>query len=360
MNVLRLILPVMLLAACTAAQGRQQARWLETYHDFGAFAESDGPASCNFYLVNTGDEPVAIVAARASCGCTAPQYPRESIAPGDTAVVTVTYNPAGRPGHFRKYVAVDLSYPDSRTRLDISGTVIGSAASVGTRYPAECGGGLRLAKGALMVGQVTKGRMVTAFLGVYNTSDSTLTVEASNLPPYLEMAREGAVIAAGEQSNLTFLFRSDLCPDYGLVEANIVLQVGREGCSVPVSAIVNEDFSHLSARDLERAPVAYTETSSVDFGTYVPGSDEPIVRSFTIFNNGRSNLMVRRVYSMDLGVAATVSHTKIKPGKSAEVTVTMTPSAIRGALFNARLSLITNDPAMPVKTIRLVGEPAGM
>ncbi len=357
MKAIHTVILAMALATAVAANGRQQAQWLSTHHDFGAFAESDGPASCRVYLVNTGDEPVAIVAARASCGCTAPQYPRQAIAPGDTAVVTVTYNPAGRPGHFRKYIAVDLSYPDSRTKLDISGTVIGSAASVGARYPAECAGGLRLAKGALMVGEVAKGRMTTAFLGVYNTSDSTITVRASNLPRYLEMAAEGATIGAGEQSNLTFLFRSDLCPDYGLVEANILLLVGDGGCSLPVSAIVSEDFSNLSPSDLERAPVAYTETSTVDFGNYTPTDTTPTTRTFTLYNNGRSNLIVRRVYSMDPGVTATVSKTKIKPGKSAEVTVSMTPSAVRGAFFNARLSLITNDPVAPVKTVRLVGRP---
>lgn len=357
MKTLRIAALAALLALALGAHARTQAQWLRTYHDFGAFAESDGPASCQFYLVNTGDEPVAIVAARASCGCTAPQYPKGAIAPGDTAVMTVTYDPAGRPGHFRKYVAVDLSYPDSRTKLDISGTVIGSAASVGTRYPVECAGGLRMAKGALMVGEVAKGRMATAFLGVYNTSDSTVVVGASNLPRYLEMTAEGATIGAGEQSNLTFLFRSDLCDDYGLVEANILLLVGNEGCSLPVSAIVSEDFSNLSPRDLERAPVAYTETSTVDFGTYIPSDSTPVARTFTLHNNGRSNLLVRRVYSMDPGVTATISATKIKPGKSAVVTVSMTPAAVRGAFFNARLSLITNDPVAPVKTIRLVGQP---
>lgn len=357
MNILRNLVLCLAAAMTIGAAGRQQARWLETYHDFGAFAESDGPVSCRFYLVNTGDEPVAIVAARASCGCTAPQYPRGSIAPGDTAAVTVTYDPAGRPGHFRKYVAVDLSYPDSRTKLDIAGTVIGSEASVGTRYPAQCAGGIRMAKGALMVGDVTKGRMQTAFLGVYNTSDSTVTVRAEQLPPYLEMAAQGATIGAGEQSNLTFLFRSDRCPDYGLVEANILLLVGDQGCSLPVSAIVSEDFSGLDARELERAPVAYTEVSALDFGSYRRGSEAPVTRTFTVYNHGRSNLLIRRVYSVDPGVTARAQSVKIKPGKSAEITVEFTPSAVRGAFFNARLSLITNDPAAPVKTIRLTATP---
>ena len=94
MKTLRFITSVIIAALALSASA--DVTWLETTHDFGAFQEDLGPVSCQFRFVNTNPEPVAIVAARASCGCTTPQYPREAIAPGDTAVITVSYDPAKR------------------------------------------------------------------------------------------------------------------------------------------------------------------------------------------------------------------------------------------------------------------------
>ena len=52
----------------------------------------------------------------------------------------------------------------------------------------------------------------------------------------------------------------------------------------------------------------------------------------------------------------TVNTTRVKKGKQAEATITVDPGALPGAMLNARISVITNDPANPVQTIRVVGE----
>ena len=122
-------------------------------------------------------------AARPNCGCTAPKYSTTPIAPGDTGFVAVSYDPAGRPGRFDKFVAVDLSYPSSRIKLHVAGTVIGAPSSVSQRFPAACGSGLLLAKGALMTGEVDKGQLRTVFLGGYNSSPDTLQPSVEGLPP---------------------------------------------------------------------------------------------------------------------------------------------------------------------------------
>jgi hypothetical protein len=60
-------------------------------HDYGSIPfESDG--SCTFTFNNSGKEPLLIVAANASCGCTVPDYSKEPIAPGKTGTIKVTYD----------------------------------------------------------------------------------------------------------------------------------------------------------------------------------------------------------------------------------------------------------------------------
>lgn len=92
----------LLLLSIPAANAASQAKWLETSHDFGAFDEDMGRVSTDFRLVNTGNEPLIIYAARASCGCTIPSYTKEPIAPRDTATIKVVYDPAGRPGNLTR------------------------------------------------------------------------------------------------------------------------------------------------------------------------------------------------------------------------------------------------------------------
>lgn len=349
------ILAICCVAFTSMAEG--SVRWLETTHNFGAFDESVGPVSCRFSFVNTGNEPVAVIAARPNCGCTAPKYSTTPIAPGDTGFVAVSYDPAGRPGRFDKFVAVDLSYPSSRIKLHVTGTVIGAPSSVSQRFPAACGSGLLLAKGALMTGEVDKGQLRTVFLGGYNSSPDTLQPSVEGLPPYLQAAVEPQRVPPGEQVSFVFYFNSAECPLYGLVTDSITIRpgAGAEACDIPSVAIVRENFSRLTPGQLAKAPVVYIAEPVADFGR-ISRSDATLSRTITIGNQGKNALEIRRVYTTDPGVGVTVNTTRVKKGKQAEATITVDPGALPGAMLNARISVITNDPANPVQTIRVVGE----
>ena len=93
-------------------------------HDFGIIAENGGPVSHEFEFTNTGDKPLVIISATASCGCTRPKYPQQPVKPGQKAKIKVTYLPAGRPGEFSKTVKVKTNAPkQKRVNLKITGTV---------------------------------------------------------------------------------------------------------------------------------------------------------------------------------------------------------------------------------------------
>ena len=94
-------------------------------YDFGTINEDGGPVSCEFRFTNTGDEPLVIISANASCGCTHPEFPKQPVKPGESGVIKVTYNPLGRPGEFSKTVRVrtNASTP-KRLSLNINGVVL--------------------------------------------------------------------------------------------------------------------------------------------------------------------------------------------------------------------------------------------
>lgn len=65
-------------------------------HDFGTI-EQNAPQETIFTFTNTGDAPLIITDATSSCGCTIPDYPKNSpIAPGETGEMLVKFNGAGQ------------------------------------------------------------------------------------------------------------------------------------------------------------------------------------------------------------------------------------------------------------------------
>ena len=121
---------ITLLAICSVALSGladdkyAEAKFTVTSHDFGTIKEADGPVTCTFEFTNTGDKPLLIIDATASCGCTRPEYPTKPIKPGMKGKIKVTYSPIGRPGAFKKTVKIKTNGKERTTKLIIEGTVI--------------------------------------------------------------------------------------------------------------------------------------------------------------------------------------------------------------------------------------------
>lgn len=119
-----LIITILLLlpSVSIAAEDYAQATFPEKEHDFGYIKEKGGLVSCEFEFVNTGNKPLIIIEAVASCGCTRPEYPKRPIEPGKKGKIKVTYNPLGRPGGFKKDIKIRTNGKEKRTVLYIIGS----------------------------------------------------------------------------------------------------------------------------------------------------------------------------------------------------------------------------------------------
>ena len=81
--------------------------WLtETEHSFGTYHERDTLAF-DFVYRNEGPGDFVIERMEASCGCTRASHSRQSVAPGETDTIHVTYDGNGfMPGIFFKVVDI--------------------------------------------------------------------------------------------------------------------------------------------------------------------------------------------------------------------------------------------------------------
>lgn len=349
------------MATVVCASAGASGRWLETEHDFGAFDEDMGNVTTTFRLVNDGDAPLSILSAHASCGCTAPSYDRAPIAPGDTAVMTVTYNPFARPGKFDKKIKVrtnDTANPNSV--LVIKGVVIGSANTLRAHYPVEAGK-LKLRNAALNFGEITKGRTKTSFLDGYNHSADTIRPIIIGLPPYIDVNIAPAEVPPGQQLTMTFFCNTAKAPElWGLNSAKVTVKADADAVEqqqVELISVLNEDFSGLTPKQLERAPRIAVSTSSADLGRVKKG-DKPQAQ-IIVQNFGKEPLTLHRVSSADDAVKIKIGSKRIKPGKQTTITVTVdtnNPKYTTDGMINSRLSIIANDPQRPVSGVRIVGE----
>lgn len=358
------ILTISLLAIMAITVVAQpQATWLERQHDFGVFKEAGGKVSCRLRLVNTGNEPLIIVKVQTGCGCTAIDYPEAPIQPGDTAAVTLTYNPSGRPGQFSKQALIFCNTEPKRTVLEITGNVIPTDVTLDKQYPIRAGS-LRISQGNIPFGELTSGKNKTLYLSAYNASTDTLLVGVTGDKPHIRPALIPDTVPPARVTALTVHYLSRHAPLWGFNVDTLTMtcqplhqpsQATAGTAAINVMAQVMEDFSKLTEQQLRDAPVAVADCGDMlDFGSITRG--EKATRTFRISNKGKERLIIRRLWVPEgEGVTIEVSQQEVKRGKTATVLVTVDTSKVKGDLINIPLTLLCNDPETPRQTIRLVG-----
>jgi hypothetical protein len=109
-------------APVTKALKTSELKWKSELHDFGTI-EKGKPVTYAFTFKNTTKETVLITAVQPSCGCTAANYTKTPIKPGETGTVEAIYN-AATPGNFQKTISVTTNEQGASPKtLNIKGKV---------------------------------------------------------------------------------------------------------------------------------------------------------------------------------------------------------------------------------------------
>ena len=104
--------------------------FVEEIKDFGEITQGE-IVSTTFRFRNVGESDLIISSATGSCGCTVPEWPREAIAPGETAKMKVTYA-TNRVGPINKTVTITSNSSTGTTKVvRIKGEVLKPAPEDG-------------------------------------------------------------------------------------------------------------------------------------------------------------------------------------------------------------------------------------
>lgn len=345
------------LGVIVAFAASAQVRWLHPEHDFGAFSEDLGAVDAVFKFVNEGSEPIRVLDARATCGCTRPDIPKQAIAPGDTAEIKVTYLAQGRPGRFSKNIYVRTSdKPSEQRTLVVKGTVIGASATLASRFPVQAGP-MKMRSATAGFGEVTRGKLKTVFIEAYNQSSDTVYPRIVGVPDFIDVNITPAAVPPGEQTQLAFTLQSLRVPEWGISSGkfSFLPSAGEDPVEMDYFTIIGEDFSKLTPGERINAPVAALDPERINLGE-IP-ADKEVRAELTVINSGKSPLLIRRMQVVDPAVtSATISSEKIKPGKKAVIKLTIDPAKAENDFLNIRVTLITNDPDNSLLTGRVTAE----
>lgn len=147
--------------------------------DFGCIRETDGPVSKTVQAINISQDTTFIISARTSCGCSEAEFDARYIAPGDSSIVTITYDPTNRPGKFLKSAKIFTGKERISNTFRLKGNVIPSRSHLDKVYP-EKANHLRLSNRFISVGEIRPTETKSFFIGIYNDSELPLSIDVDS------------------------------------------------------------------------------------------------------------------------------------------------------------------------------------
>ena len=323
-------------------------------YNFGKIKEEAGPANYDFKFTNSGKIPLIIQAVEASCGCTTPQWSKEPILPGKTGFIKVSYNPDRRPGVFTKSITVNANVQKSPYVLTITGEVVPKTLRSEDLYPVDFGS-IRLRSGELSFVKIKDNEIKTDTLHFYNPGTLAVSVNFKIVPPYISIKTIPSVIQPKSKGFFLITFDANKKPSFGYVMNRIYLSFNGDqkyNNAIKVSAIIEEDFSKLSAQDLANAPIIEYNSRTFDFGEIPEGKKAEY--TFKISNKGKKALIIRNVTSScDCTTGQPTSNT-IEPGSETQMKVSFDSNGKVG-MQNKIITVISNDPAHATTILRVTG-----
>lgn len=209
-------------------------KFREREWDFGEVVEGTLPEHY-FRLYNTGNEDLILSKVQASCGCTSPSWPKEAIAPGDSAEIKVVFNTRGYKN--KDFIKSIVVYSNAVARgkvvtdaLLIRGHVVGKNAV--PQYP------LQPSTLYWDFGYVLKGKKAKAKVRAVNKGDSTIVIDKLVLKKGydIDYSFKPTTVLPGDSVEIKITFNTKLL-DPGTYEDRLYMHTNLKDRSIRKLAI---------------------------------------------------------------------------------------------------------------------------
>jgi hypothetical protein len=95
---------------------------IDTVYNFGKVTDGE-LVEYSYRFKNSGNKPLVVSNASASCGCTVPEKPEKPILPGEMGFIKIVFNSKGRVGPATKTITVTSNAKPDFPLLELKGEV---------------------------------------------------------------------------------------------------------------------------------------------------------------------------------------------------------------------------------------------
>lgn len=310
---------------------------------FGTLRTTAGVVSHDFVFTNTGKIPLIINEVKASCGCTVAEWPREPVLPGKAGIIKVTFDPEKQSGSFTKTIQVSSNADVPLVKLLISGVVV-PTDQVDEVFKFTVGD-IRLETIYAAFGEIYTGQTAKFTIRVFNNaSDKPAALSFRQLPAHLKVRITPGTIDPQQEGRIELEYVTTGMKEWDYVVDRLDLLVN--GKTLPnnrinITANIREDFSKLTAIEMEVAPRVEFDSQLYDFGTIA--ANALVEHEFTLTNRGKSDLFIRKVSASCGCTAVQPAKIQIPPGESTTIKAVFNAAGREGNQKKA-ITVITNDP----------------
>ena len=304
------------------------------------------PVTAEFVMKNEGNKPLVIHNMLKSCGCTEVEYPKKSIAAGESFVVKAVYD-AKQMGTFNKQVCLYTNAADEPFILSMRGRVVSNVVDFAGPYN-EMLGEIKSDVQEVEFDDVNRGDRPVQRIHIFNPTDQMMEPVVMHLPNYLQAQVSPSKVAPRHSAVVTLVLDSKKLRDLGLKQTSIYLgerpgdKIAPEK-EIVVSSVLLPAFDNMTAAKKALAPKAELSTTNLDLGSF--GNRKKLKGEVLITNKGKSKLEIRSMQMFTMGLQVQLKKSKIEPGETGKMKVTVVKPGLKKARAkNPRILMITNDP----------------
>ena len=353
----------------------------KTTHDFGNIFTDQGPVSCTFTFKNISKQPILLLQAVSSCGCTTTEWTREPIQPGKTGTVNAVYDNNDGPYPFDKTITVYVSELKKPIVLHLRGSAHENAKPLKEAYTLIIGN-LGVKSLEFKAGSISQRETKSGTIAVANVGKTPMKVEFKNVSDGLTLSVYPNPIPARSVANLSYTIKASRerwgknwyyatpvidgreykatgripAPEepvedmHFYTEPNKRLGLGKS--EIGFWAVTKENFAAIPQSDKEEMANPSFSKSTVSFGKLASGAKTTLTFEYT--NKGKQDC---EFYKLD----ADCSNVKVKemektePGKKGKIVVELDTKGMPKGENIIALNLFTNSPFRPVISLQIAG-----
>ena len=304
------------------------------------------PVTAEFQMKNEGNKPLVIQNVYKSCGCTSVEYPKKSIAAGESFVVKTVYD-AKQMGTFQKQVLLYSNASDEPFMVSMRGKVVSNVEEFSGTYN-EMLGEFKADTQEVEFDDVNKGDRPVQRIHIFNPTDQTMEPVVMHLPSYLHAQVSPSKVAPHHSAEVALVLDSKKLRDFGLNQTSVYLgerpgdKIAPEK-EIVVSAVLLPDFDKMTPADKAKAPKIEMSTTHLDLGSF--DGKKKLKGEILVTNSGKSELDIRSMQMFTVGLQVQLKKSKIKPGETVKMKVTAVAADLKKSRAkNPRILMITNDP----------------